>query len=95
MAWTTPITWAAGGLVTETNLNQQIRDNLLLLKTSVHTTSGKIIALSSSYLANLSGANLTGVMRTANDNNVSSGTHSFNSGNGRVVIPVGADRWAT
>jgi hypothetical protein len=95
MAWTTPITWAAGGLVTETNLNQQIRDNLLLLKTSVHTTSGKIIALSSSYLSNLSGANLTGVMRTVNGNSVSSGTHSFNSGNGRVVIPVGSDKWAT
>ncbi len=33
--WTAPRTWVHGELVTETQLNQQIRDNELILKTSI------------------------------------------------------------
>jgi hypothetical protein len=38
MAWTTPRDWASGELVTHTLINQQLRDNLLVL--SSHTHSG-------------------------------------------------------
>lgn len=35
MPWTSPTTWTAGQLVTALDLNQQIRDNLGILKTSI------------------------------------------------------------
>jgi len=35
MAWTAPRTWVSGELVTSTQLNEQLRDNLLLLKTNI------------------------------------------------------------
>lgn len=96
MAWTAPRTWLAGELVKETDLNAQLRDNLNLLKTAIDTSTGKIIALSSSYLANLSGANLTGVAKTASANSFTAGVHSFNAGSAtRIILPVGADKWAT
>lgn len=95
MAWTTPYTWVAGELVTETMLNTHLRDNLNILKTSLDS-NGKLTALSSSYLADLSGANLTGVVKTASANTYTAGVQNFNGGaTVRVVIPVGADKWAT
>jgi hypothetical protein len=60
MAWTTPRTWVFAELVTESHLNAHIRDNLNILKVSIDDT-GKVRALSSSYLADLSGANQTGL----------------------------------
>mgnify|MGYP003422360300 CR=1 FL=1 len=35
MAWTTPITWTAGQVVDEDDLNEQIRDNMNFLNTAV------------------------------------------------------------
>lgn len=35
MAWTTPRTWVAGELVTATQMNTHLRDNLNVLKTSI------------------------------------------------------------
>ena len=95
MAWTTPRTWIAGELVTEAHMNAQIRDNQTLLKVPLDS-SGKITALSSSYVANLSGANLTGVMKTGSGNSVTSGVQDFDAGSTtRFVLPVGTDLWAT
>jgi len=34
MAWTAPSTWSNGSVVTDTQLNQQLRDNMLYLKAS-------------------------------------------------------------
>jgi len=94
MAWTTPRNWLAGELVTETQLNEQIRDNLNVLKTPIND-SGKIIALSSSYVADLDAGELTGIPLLASDN-VWTGENDYdNGGTGRVVLPVGADQWAT
>lgn len=95
MAWTSPKTWAIGGLVSAADLNEQIRDNMTHLKFLVND-SGKIPALSSTYVADLSGANLTGVAKLAAANTFTAGVHNFGGGSGaRLVLPVGADRWAT
>lgn len=95
MAWTTPRTWTIGQLVSASDLNEQLRDNLALLKLAVND-SGKIPALSSTYLADLSGANLTGVLKLGAVNDFTAGVQNFNGGSGtRLVLPVGPDRWAT
>jgi hypothetical protein len=94
MAWTAPRTWAIGGLVAAADLNEQIRDNLTFLKLSLDDT-GKIPAISSTYFSNLSGVNLTAVAKLAADNLFTAGVHNFNGGSGtRLVLPVGADKWA-
>jgi hypothetical protein len=94
MAWNAPITWTIGQLVDASDLNEQIRDNLLHLKILVND-DGKIPALSTTYVANLSGADLTGVAKTASDNDFTDGVHDFGGGSGaRLVLPVGADKWA-
>lgn len=95
MAWVTPRTWTVGQLVAAAELNEQIRDNLTHLKLSVDN-SGKIPALSSTYLADLSGANLTGLVKTGSANNFTAGVQDFSAGSGtRLVLPVGADKWAS
>jgi hypothetical protein len=94
MAWTTPVEWIADQLVTAADLNEQIRDNLLILVTPLTTASGKITDLSSTTLESLDGTNLTGLAKTASANTLTA-TNDFNSGSGRVVIPVGTDKWAT
>lgn len=95
MVWTAPRTWSQGELVTEDHLNAQVRDNLGVLKVAVDDT-GKIHALSATYLANLSGASLTGVVKTAAANTFTAGKQDFNGGaTTRLVLPVGSDKWAT
>lgn len=95
MAWTTPRTWVAGELVTESILNEQIRDNFNILTTSIDDT-GKIVALNGSYLADLSGASLTGLAKLASGNTFTAGVHNFNGGTTtRLILPVGANKWAT
>ena len=95
MAWTIPKSWTLGELVSASDLNDQIRDNMIHLKLIVND-SGKIPALSSTYLSNLSGTNLTGVAKLAANNDFSAGVQSFNAGAGtRLVLPTGADKWGT
>lgn len=95
MAWTTPRTWNLGELVTDVRLNEQLRDNLLVLKTAL-TDAGKIIAISPIYFDNLSGADLTGVAKTGANTDYTAGTQNFNGGAGtRLVLPTGADKWST
>jgi len=94
MAWTPPRSWSLGSLVSAADLNEQIRDNQIHLKLLVND-AGKIPILSSTYVADLSGANLTGVAKLALPNSFTAGVHNFNGGSGaRLVLPVGADRWA-
>ena len=95
MAWTTPSTWTVGSLVTADQLNAQLRDNLTFLKLLVDN-NGKLPALSSTYVADLSGANLTDVVKTGAANDFTTGKQNFNGGaTTRLVLPVGADKWAT
>lgn len=95
MAWTTPKSWTVGELVSAADLNEQIRDNMDHLKLIVND-SGKIPALSSSYFADLDASALTGVARLAQDNDYTAGVNDFGAGaSGRLVLPVGADKWAT
>lgn len=95
MSWTTPVTWTIGQLITAADLNEQLRDNLLHLKIALDD-DGKIPALTSTYLANLSGTALTNVAKLAANNDFTDGVNDFGGGSGsRLVVPVGADRWAT
>lgn len=95
MAWVTPRTWTIGQLVAADALNQDLRDNLVFLKLLVGN-DGKIPVLSSTYVADLSGASLTGVAHLATDNDFAAGAHDFGGGaSARLVVPVGADMWAT
>jgi hypothetical protein len=95
MAWIAPRTWTSGELVSAAHLNEQIRDNMTVLKVAI-ADDGRIPAISAVYFANLSGASLTGVVKTAVANNFTAGKQDFNAGaTTRLVLPVGADRWAT
>lgn len=94
MAWTSPATWVAGALVAAGDLNEQIRDNMLILKTSIDN-NGKIVAISSTYFASLDGTNLTNVAKAGSANDWTAGKQNFNAGTAKVVLPVGADKWAT
>lgn len=87
MAWTTPRTWVYNEVVTAALFNTHIRDNQGILKTSIDD-AGKIVALSSTYLANLSGANLTGVPQASDDQDAT-GKNDYSGG--RFVVPVGTD----
>ncbi len=74
-------------------MNTHLRDNTLLLKVPLND-SGKIVALSSSYLADLSGTNLTGLAVPGSGNTITAGKTSLNGGSTvRMILPVGADLW--
>lgn len=94
MSWTDPKTWIPGELVWEGDLNEQIRDNSLVLKTPCED-DGRITALTSTQFANLDGSALTGVAKLAADNAFTDGVHDFSGGAARIVLPVGTNRWAT
>jgi hypothetical protein len=99
MVWTSPHTWAAadqptadatGGVKVPMNLH--VKGNMDVLKTSIDD-DGKLIALSSSYVADLSGVNLTGLALLAS-NATYTAVNNFNGGGAtRVVLPVGADKF--
>lgn len=70
-------------------LNEQIRDNLAVLKVT-RDSFGRFSELSSATVADLSAANLTGL--------AVAGANVFTARNrwlgaGRLVVPVGADKW--
>lgn len=95
MAWHDPISWAVGQLVNADALNEQIRDNEGILKL-VLDDSGKIRALNATYLDDVSGVHLTGVVKLAEGNDFTDGVQDFSAGAGtRLVLPTGPDRWAT
>ena len=94
MVWNTPSTWTADQLVFASDMNAQVRDNMLILKVAVDDT-GKIHAISSTYFADLDGSNLTGVSRLTQENTYTEKQDFGGGANGRFVAPVGADKWAT
>jgi len=89
MAWTSPRTWVDGEVPTAALMTAHLGANQLVLKTSL-TNDGKIAALSSSYLADLSGTNLTGLVKLASANTRTVGKQTF-SDPVRIVVPVGTD----
>jgi len=93
--WVAPRSWAQGQLVEAADLNEQVRDNLAHLKLLVND-DGKIPILNATYVADLSAASLTGVARLAGDNDFTAGVNDFGGGaSARLMLPIGADRWAT
>ncbi len=95
MAYTPPRTWTIGQLVSAADMNEQVRDNLIHLKLAVDD-DGKIAALSTTYLGDLSGSNLTNIAHLGQSNDFTAGVHDFGAGSGaRLTIPVGANKWAT
>jgi len=91
MTWSTPRTWVDGETVTAAMMNAHLKENLLILKT-VRNSAGRLSELSSATLADLSGANVTGLARDGSGNNFT-GTSKF-TGAARIVVPVGADKYA-
>lgn len=49
MAWTAPRTWVSGELVTAALMNSALRDNLLILKTSI-ADDGSLIVTATTIL---------------------------------------------
>jgi hypothetical protein len=93
MAWTAPKTWTDGVIVTAAEFNEQIRDNQLILKTSIDDV-GKFLGLSTATLADLSSTNVTGLARPTTANTFTAGRTRFVAGSAaRLVVPVGADKY--
>lgn len=94
MPWTAPRTWTNGEIPTAANMNEQIRDNMLVLKTP-RADTGRFLGLTTATVQDLSGAAITGVAKTESGNVFTAGRHRFNQGAAsRVVVPVGMDKWA-
>jgi len=87
MVWYTPVTWTAGQLVTHTNFNQQIRDNLNMCLTPNFGrgsyTSGANHTTTSTSFGNVDATNIT-------FNVTSSGGMYWLGFSGRYVHSVGA-----
>lgn len=92
MAWTAPATWSAHVAPSASDFNAQIRDNFGILKT-IRDANGRLSALSSATLADTGSANVTGLAHPSGANNFTAGRTRFLSAS-RVVLPVGADKWA-
>jgi hypothetical protein len=91
MAWTAPKTWSASEVATAALFNAHIRDNFTVLKTSIND-SGKITALSTTYVADLSGTLLTGLVNPVAANEFTAGKQNFGAGTTtRFVLPTGVD----
>jgi hypothetical protein len=76
------------------SFNVQIRDNFNLLAIARDATRAKFGALASTYLADLSGTNLTGMVKIASDNTITAkNNYDATSGSGRLVIPAGANKY--
>lgn len=93
MPWTAPRTWTNSEVPTAAQFNEQLRDNLLVLKTP-RADTGRFLGLNPSTLDNLSGVALDGLAKTESSNTFTT-RHRFNQGEpARFVVPVGMDKWA-
>lgn len=88
MPWTAPITWVDDVVYDEDDLNEQLRDNSEVLKVC-RSDNGMIVAISSTYFADLDGTNITGLVDVTAANTWLA-KNSF-TGAGRIVLPVGTD----
>lgn len=94
MAFVSPVTFTLGQLIGAALLNEQLRDNLTFFKALVDDT-GKIPALTSTYVADLDLSALTGVAKLAASNDFTDGVHDFGAGaTTRLVVPVGTAKYA-
>jgi len=91
MAWVAPRTWTEPEVVTAAMMNQDIRDNQLILKVPIDD-DGLIRAFNSSYFASLAGANLTAVAFPGAGNVFTAGKNAF-EGTSLLKLPVGADKY--
>lgn len=91
MAWTSPRTWSVEA-PTAAQFNEQIRDNLTVLKTSIGD-DGRFLGLTSAYLADLSGVNLTGDFSKPGQANTFTAGRTRLIGTARLVVPVGTDKF--
>lgn len=92
MSWTTPRTWVNSEVVTAAIMNAHVRDNSLIIKVT-RSAAGRLIALSSATVADLAATNVTGLARPGAANDFTAGT-TKHAGTSRVVVPVGADKYA-
>jgi len=92
VSWTTPATWVDGTTPDETEFNEQVRDNLLVLKAS-RNDAGLFLGLTSTYLADLSGLNIAELAKLASANTFTELFHvnGTSPSSGRLVIPIIAD----
>jgi len=92
MSWSVPRTWVNGEVPTAAMLNGHMRDNETIVKVA-RDSLGRITALSSTYLADLSSSNLTGLARGTAANSFTAGrTRLLDAA--RIVVPVGTDKFA-
>lgn len=91
MAWTAPRTWVASENTTAVLFNAHLRDNPDFIK-DVMNDVGKFLGITSAYLEDLDGTNVAGLIQPTDDND-HEGVNNFNNSGGRVVIPVGADKY--
>jgi hypothetical protein len=72
-------------------MNAHVRDNFGVVKVT-RSAAGRLVELSATTLADLSSANVTGLMRPDSDNAMTA-RNRFNGASARVVVPVGADKY--
>jgi len=89
MAWTTPRTWVYNEVVSESHFDAQISNNMLVIADVVNSV-GKVADIKTGTLADLSGANLTGLPLVGGDNDYSA---EANFAGGTLVVPVGVDMY--
>ena len=89
--WRTPITWSVGQLVTATNLNEQVRDNLEFLKTPptalYNVNQGSDYTTTSTSFADVDATNLALTITTAGGD-VLIGFMGYAGGTARVYFDV-------
>ena len=89
MAWTAPRTWTDDEIVTDTWMNQQIRDNFTLLKTS-RDDGGRILGLTAACFDSLSPTNITPTIALETAANAFLAKNNFRSST--LVLPVGSGK---
>lgn len=90
MAWTTPKTWTTGELVTATDLNTHVRDNLSFLKTKVDAGSNRFkcyiatpyITTTSTSFVDMSTGSLSGTLTTSGNPVLIGASSSWNGDTG-------------
>jgi len=92
MSWTTPRTWVDGEVTTAAQFDAHIRDNLTVLKVT-RNAEGRLIELSSTTIEDLTAPD-KGMAGVGSNNNFTGGSTKF-SGAGRLVLPVGADKYVS
>lgn len=103
MAWTTPTTWTAGSVVTASDLNAQIRDNLLYLLVRPGSVVKRVVANNGSYSTSGSAAsfayidttNLSITMNTSGGNVIVGFSAAFGNGPIAVDFDIDGTRYTT